>query len=206
MTEKNSLLDITRKSLSDEQVTDCFARFKEAVSKFVDLPQVELIDKIESDKHLKLQFISLSKAVEIPTVTIHATELCRNMETIKSIQVDAYNCGTCKGGSTATFNNKSINKFDQILENIQALFDKNYKTVMIQDKKEVEFNVVIQDVETALAYVEVKNTKNSWRFHHKAGNIWATLEKRRDNRTFDIELKGLSPKQIKELAKVITSL
>jgi len=207
MKSKNSLLDITRKSLNDEQITDCFARFKEAVSNFTGLPQVELIDKIASDKHLKLQFISLSEAVDTPTIVIHATESCRNMETVKSIQVDAHSCGTCKGGSTATFTNKNINKFDEVLSNIQELFDKNYKEAMVKDKKEVEFNKVIDNVKTMLAYVETKDKKkDNWKYHHKMNNVWAKLEEDREDKTFDIKLMGLSIEQVRELAKVITSL
>ena len=207
MKNKNSLLDMTRKSLNDEQITDCFARFKEAVSDFTGLPQVELIDKVTSDKHLKLQFISLSEAVDTPSIVIHATESCRNMETVKSIQVDAHNCGTCKGGSTATFTNKNIDKFDQVLLNIEELFGKNYKEAMVKDIAEVEFNEVIDEVKTMLAYIEytVKN-KDSWSHHHKMNNVWAKLDDNREDRTFDIKLQDLNIEQVRELAKVITSL
>jgi len=129
------------------------------------------------------------------------------METVKSIQVDAHNCGTCKGGSTATFTNKNINKFDQVLSNIEELFERNYNKAMIADKKEVEFNKVIEDVKTMLAYVPITDEKlTSWHHHHKMGNVWAELEEDRNNRTFDIELRELNVEQVREIAKVITSL
>lgn len=96
MKNKNSLLDTTRESLNDEQITDCFARFKEAVSG--------------------------------PNITTHVTEACRNMKTVKSTSVGTINYETCSGGSNATFNNKNINKFDQVLVNIQELFDKDKLT------------------------------------------------------------------------------
>lgn len=203
---KDSLLDITRKSLTDEQIKDCFARFKEAVKEFTKLPQVELVDKFDTDKCVTLKFADLSGSytVKNPSITLQVTEACSNMETVKSVLAEAHNCGMCRSGSKATFNNKNVHLFEKVLSNIQDLFETNYNIAIAEDKEQEKFNAVIKEAETMLAFHIVKTSQyNSQEFF---GRIVGQVDAQREKKTFDLELKGLNIEQIRELSKVITNL
>lgn len=202
----NSLLDITRKSLTDEQIKDCFVRFKEAVKDFTKLPQVELVDKFGTENRITLKFISLSNShtVNSPSIVLQVTESCQNMETVKSVLAEAHNCGMCRNGSKATFNNKNVHQFEKVLENIQSLFETNYEESIKEDKVQVDFNKVIEEAKTMLAYHVVK--KSQYQSDEYLGKIRGELEETRDDKTFRIKLEGLNIDQIRELSKVITNL
>lgn len=213
---KNSLFDITSKTLDESQIADVVVRFKEAVEKFTKLPQVELVDKSKDFKRLELRFISLSEAgnFNIPSIVLEEIESCKNMETVRSIEINAHNCGTCQGGSHAKFDAKNIRKLDQVLVNIQALFEKNYTEAINNDFKEVEFNKVIKNAKKLVSYnVQNVEKKHSYKPYEKyttsttmLGMIQGNFYENREKQDFRIELKHLSLQQLEKLSQVITSL
>lgn len=213
--DKNSLFDITSKTLDESQIASVITRFKEAVEEFTKLPQVELLDKSKDFKRLELRFVSLSGAnnFEIPSIVLSEREICRNMETVRFIEIEAVNCGTCRGGSHAKFDNKNIRKLDQVLVNIQSLFEKNYNTALENDEEQVQFNEVIEEVRSLLSYSEAEEEKQ--RRHgtgtytttvKRIGSIEGNLYENRDKKDFRVELKHLTLDQIRELSKVIPNL
>lgn len=217
MTKKSedSLFDITSKTLSESQISNVITRFKKVCERFTKLPQVELVDKSKDYKHLILRFISLSDAgnFNIPSIHITELELCKNMETVKSINLDAYNCGTCRGGSHANFNNKNIQKLDQVLVNIETLFEKNYQEAMKRDAEEVEFNKVIEKAKNLVNY-NIKDVTRKSNYNDEMitvsktyiGNILGDLYENRDKRDFRIEFEHISIQQLEILSKVISNL
>lgn len=213
---KDSLFDITSKTLDESQIADVVARFKEAVERFTKMPQVELVDESKDFKHLKLRFISLSEAgnFNIPSIVLEERETCKNMETVRFIEINAYNCGTCQGGSTAKFDAKNIRKITQVLVNLQALFEKNYHEAMKNDKKEVEFNKVVENAKSLVFYhektIEKKRTYKPYEKYTTSatmlGNVEGHLYENRDKQDFRIELKHLNLQQLEKLSQVITNL
>lgn len=213
---KDSLFDITSKTLDESQIADVVARFKEAVKVFIEMPQVELVDESKDFKHLKLRFVSLSDAgnFHIPSIVLSERETCKNMETVRFIEIDAHNCGTCQGGSHAKFDNKNIQKLDQVLENIQALFEKNYTEAINNDFKEVEFNKVIENAKKLVSYnVQDVEKKRSYKPYEKYttsttmfGSIQGNFYENRERQDFRIELKHLSLQQLEKLSQVIPNL
>lgn len=203
---KDSLLDITRKSLTDEQIEDCFARFKEAVKEFTKLPQVELVDKNGDKKYTILKFANLSNSytVNSPSITLEVIESCSNMETVKSVLAQANNCGMCRGGSKATFNNKNLHLFEKVLLNIQDLFETNYNIAIEEDRIQVKFNSVIKEAEILLALKTVKKTE--YHSDDYLGRFIGEINAQREPKTFRLNLEGLTIDDIRELSKVITNL
>lgn len=203
---KNSLLDITRKSLNNEQINSCFDQFKEATKAFIVLPQVELVDQFDEKKRVELKFTDLSDSgtVNCPRVVLEVTESCQNMETVKVVHAQAIDCGMCRGGSNVTFNNKNVNKFDIVLANIQELFQKNYEMAMKEDKIQLDFNKVIEEAKDVLSH---HLGDNDDRYSDEYfGNVKGDFRENRDDKTFNIDFDGLNIEQIRKLGTVIPNL
>ncbi|WP_428323616.1 hypothetical protein [Nitrosopumilus sp.] len=203
--QDNSLLERTRKSLNNDQIDSCFVQFKEAVQEFVELPQVELVDRDEENNRIKLIFVPISKsnAINAPSLSISVTESCQNMEQVKAINAHAENCGMCRGGSNITFNNKNVGKFEIALANMQKIFEENYARAMKEDAEAQDFDKLVEE---AFKILNVREEDAPRRRKELIGNVEGDLYADEYDKNFNINLHNLNIEQIRELSKVIPNL
>lgn len=204
MTKNNSLLDVERRTLNNEQITSCFTQFKEAMKEFKVLPQVELVEKSE-DNSIVLKFvpISNSNAINPPSLGLELRESCSNMENVKAIFAHAKNCGMCHGGSNVTFNNKNVNKFEVVLVNMEKIFQENYERAIQEDKEQIAFSKLAEEAHEML---QVHSENGKKYVEDMLGKVKGSLHVDEYSKDFNVSLDGLNIDQIRSLSRVITNL
>lgn len=209
--EKTRLLDTSRRSLDDIQVVEAFEKFKDMAQELERLPQTVFTEEIEDEKRRSMiKFISKSYAynVPIPYLKMELYESCSGLESVKTIQVNAENCGLCRGGAVAKFTNKNFRKLDQALINAFSLYKENHKTSLMVDVDQLKFNKVIENCEKAINYHE-KSVKNKNNYTHREeyiGKNRGELRENRDDKTFRLELEELTADQVMKLGEMLPTL
>jgi hypothetical protein len=195
---KSSLLD-GDKSLTLEQIAECYENFLKELKDIIKLPQIEL-DKKDS-KYMRIFFKSKSDShmVISPGLTIKDMEECAGFDKYKTVSLTAINLGLCKDSKEIHFNLHTIHKFLPQLKLGIELFQKAYDAAFKEDQAQIVWGLNVAQIKEVIGWR--REGKPSDYGPEYIGKLKVRFEDHDSNKTISIDFEYLTPEQALKLGK-----
>lgn len=208
---KTSLFKLQRKSLTEEEVINCFKLFVKIAKQkgIAKLHQVKF-EESEEKTMISYKFHAKSKShtVQIPILRMQRTETCQGLEQVTAVEIDLINCGLCKGSGSAIIQAKQIPKLESLLNNAYDILIKEANEAYVEDKQQLDFDKIVKEAEHSMQYTKKITKKGKWsnETSHYLGKVSGSIDAERGTKTFEVTFNSLSLEQVKKLGKIVPNL
>lgn len=200
---KTSLLD-GDKSLSLEQIAECYENFLKEFKDIMKLPQIELDKKDSNYMRIFFKPRSDSHMVISPGLSIKDTEECAGFDKYKTVSMTAINLGLCKDSKEIHFNLNTIHKFLPQLKLGIELFKKAYDAAIKEDESQLQWAFDVAQIKELIGWRR-EGKPNEYGPQY-IGKTHVRFDDHDSNKTIDIDVENLTKEQALKLGKFISEL
>lgn len=208
MQKVNNLFDYGEKSLTMEQAVECLTKFQKSFEPLLADNKVTM--KRENDT-VRVTYNPRSNSDEVPKpkCRIEIIQACTGVENMIVVEMSVSDVAECRSTSLAKFNKPNLVKFDKILDNAHKLFAERLEAAHKKDEEQVAWDNTVAEIRKLCNF----NTKTIKRKDSEYSDTKDFIGKNRGHlydydseKDFSVELKHLTPDQMRILGPVIAKL